>query len=291
MSSMEPNQLYHRILGTPYQEGGPTPIVFLHGLMGFAANWGKIWPHFQESRPILVLDQRGHGKSFKPATGYDPSDYARDLHGLLGSLGAGSGTGPSGTSDASGFSGYSGWKKIIVVGHSMGGRVALRFASLFPEMTAALVLEDSGMEANPVRVNWIRGLLEKAPTPFANREAAKKYFDKEYASDLMTGGFLFSNLVADESGRMDWRFQKNGMVETIERGRALDAMGELATLRAPTLIIRGERSREFPRDEAERMAALREGISLEEIPGAGHFVHAEKPVEFCRILEGFLAEL
>jgi len=267
MSSMEPNQLYHRVLGTPYQDGGPPPIVFLHGLMGFAANWGKIWPHFQESRPILVLDQRGHGKSFKPATGYDPSDYASDLHHLVDFLG---------------------WKKIYVVGHSMGGRVALRFASLFPELTAALILEDSGMEANPVRVSWIRDLLGKAPTPFPNRETAKKYFDTEYASDLMTGGFLFSNLVADESGRMDWRFCKEGMVETIEKGRAVDAMIELAALQAPTLIIRGGRSGEFLRDEAERMAALRKNISLEEISGAGHFVHAERPVEFCEILGRFL---
>lgn len=267
MSSMEPNQLYHRTLGPPYQAGGPTPLVFLHGLMGFAANWGKIWPHFQDTRPVLVLDQRGHGKSFKPDHGYGPSDYAGDLRLLLDSLG---------------------WKKVFVVGHSMGGRVALRFATEYPNMTEALILEDSGMEANPIRVEWIKGLLGKAPTPFPNRETAKKYFDTEYASDLMTGGFLFSNLVASENGEMDWRFHKGGMVETIEKGRATEAMKELGVLTLPTLIIRGEKSKEFPRAEAERMAALRTTITLEEIPEAGHFVHAEKPQEFCAILERFI---
>jgi esterase len=123
MSIVPPQQLYHRVLGPEFRKGGPIPIVFLHGLMGFAANWGKIWPYFQENHPILVLDQRGHGRSAKPANGYSPTDYAQDLQALLANLG---------------------WEEIHIVGHSMGGRVALRFASLYPEKTKSLTLEDSG---------------------------------------------------------------------------------------------------------------------------------------------------
>ena len=125
MSIVPPDQLHYRLL-TP-SSPGKTPVVFLHGVMGFAANWGKIWPYFQEERPVLVLDQRGHGRSAKPDTGYTPSDYAGDLKGLLSQLGLGA---------------------CHIVGHSMGGRVALRFVSLYPEHAASLTMEDSGVETN-----------------------------------------------------------------------------------------------------------------------------------------------
>lgn len=270
MSIVPPQQLYHRVLGPDFQVSGNTPIVFLHGLMGFAANWGKIWPQFQTNHPVLVLDQRGHGRSAKPETGYSPSDYAEDLAALLQHLG---------------------WKKIHVVGHSMGGRVALRFASLFPDRCSSLIMEDSGTESRPDRLLWIRNLLAGTPTPFATRESAKEFFEKNYANDPMTGGFLHANLETKENGTLDWRFHAPGMIETVETGRATDATEEIRSLSCPTLLIRGGRSKEFTADEAARMQALRPSIKLVEIAGAGHFVHAEKPTEFSAALTNFLAAL
>jgi esterase len=257
-------------MGPAYDPSGPAPIVFLHGLMGFSANWGKIWPYFQEHRPVLVLDQRGHGRSAKPPAGYSPSDYAQDLSGLLDSMG---------------------WGECHIVGHSMGGRVALRFASLFPLFTRSLTLEDSGTEASPERISWIKELLASIPTPFPSREEAKRFFEKRFGDEPMLGGFLHANLETKDDGTLDWRFHAPGMLETIEKGRALDASAELRSVSCPTLIVRGSRSREFPAEEAMRMAGLRENIQLVEIEEAGHFVHAEKPVEFSAALEAFLKKI
>ncbi len=269
MSIVPPQQLNYRVLGPENSHSVPRPVVFLHGLMGFSANWGKIWPYFQEKRPVLVMDQRGHGRSAKPETGYSPSDYANDLAALLQHLQ---------------------WQSCHIVGHSMGGRVALWFCKLFPHYAASLTLEDSGMEANPSRVGWIKNLLASVPTPFQEKETAKKFFEENFRNDPMTGSFLHANLEAKENGLLDWRFHAPGMVETIEKGRAQDAMEIFSSLTLPTLVIRGERSVEFPREEAERMAASRPAIELAEIPGAGHFVHAEKPGKFCQILDDFLAK-
>src|SRR6185437_2661695 len=108
-------QLYHQIAGNP--EGHK--LVFLHGLMGSLANWRRITPAFENDYEILTLDQRGHGRSFQPATGYEPSDFAADLAACLDELG---------------------WTRSHLVGHSMGGRNALEFASLFPQRTASLVV-------------------------------------------------------------------------------------------------------------------------------------------------------
>lgn len=267
MSIPDPSPLYHRVHGPEISPPGVLPVVLLHGLMGFAANWGKIWPELHATRPVLVLDQRGHGRSPKPATGYSPTDYARDLSRLLDHLG---------------------WPKAHIVGHSMGGRVALRFASLYPGRTASLTMEDSGADARPDRVNWIQDLLASIPTPFPDRESAKAFFAENFRDDPMTGGFLHANLEQGEDGSLDWRFHAPGMIETVETGRATDAMREFKELAAPTLLVRGSRSKEFPAGEAKAMAEARRNVELVTIEGAGHFVHAEKPKEFTQALARFL---
>lgn len=267
MSTVPPSQLHHRVIAPENSQSGSYPVVFLHGLMGFSANWGKIWPAFQSERPVLVLDQRGHGRSAKPLHGYSPSDYAEDLHSLLQSLG---------------------WERCHIVGHSMGGRVALRFCSLYPERAVSLTMEDSGVEANPSRILWIKKLLGSIPTPFPDRDSARKFFADNFRDDPMTGSFLHANLESKPDGSMDWKFFPPGMEETIETGRATDATAEFAGLRLPCLVVRGSRSVEFPAAEANRMMAALHGAKFVEIEGAGHFVHAEKPMEFSAALKAFL---
>ncbi len=270
MSIVDPKDIHHRIHGPSILPPSTFPVVLLHGLMGFAANWGKIWPELHNRRPVLVLDQRGHGKSPKPKNGYTPTDYARDLKALLDLIG---------------------WEKVHIVGHSMGGRVALRFCSLFPERAVSLTLEDSGVDARPERVTWIQDLLASIPTPFATREDAKKFFAENFKDDPMTGGFLHMNLEAQANGSLDWRFHAPGMIETVETGRSTDAMRELAKLQQPVLLVRGSLSKEFPFAEAKFMSETRDRIRLVTIEGAGHFVHAEKPLEFTKALAVFLEQV
>ncbi len=266
--ALRPEEIYYRIHGDP---SSLPPIVLLHGVLGFSANWGKIWPHFSSKRQVLVFDQRGHGRSPKPPTGYSPGEYSKDLLNLLNEIG---------------------WQKVHLVGHSMGGRVAIHFAHDYSERLVSLVLEDSGAEARPDRIQWIKGLLNGVPTPFPNREAAKHFFDKKYAGEPMLGGFLHANLVADTSGQMDWRFYKPGMIETIETGRANAAMEIYCNLKTPTLLIRGENSVEFTKDEADRMIRCRKYPTVfETIRAAGHWVHADQPQEFCLAVEKFIKQI
>lgn len=266
MSIVPSDSLYFRLQGPDLPNEKP-PIVFLHGLMGFSANWGKIAPHFRDQRKVLVLDQRGHGRSAKPNIGYSPADYAQDLKNLLDSLGL---------------------KECHIVGHSMGGRVALRFAALYPEYCRTLTMEDSGAEKNASRIEWIKNLLGKIPTPFPDRESAKEFFSENFQSDPLTGSFLQANLEVKENGPLDWRFHAPGMIETVATGRATDGMPEFDALKMPTLLLRGERSQEFPADEAVRMQSSGKDVTLITIPGAGHYVHAEQPALFIAELEKFI---
>ncbi|MGZ3694831.1 MAG: alpha/beta fold hydrolase [Bdellovibrionota bacterium] len=267
MSIVPPESLYFRLQGPDVPNKKP-PLVLLHGLMGFAANWGKIWPHFREQRQVLVFDQRGHGKSAKPNSGYSPTDYAQDLKALLEHLHL---------------------SECHIVGHSMGGRVALRFASLFPEHCRTLTMEDSGAEARPDRLQWITNLLGGIPTPFASREQAKAFFEQNFRDDPLTGSFLHANLETNAEGQLNWRFHAPGMIETVQTGRVTDSMREFTALTIPTLLFRGARSKEFTADEAERMQKSRANMELVTIPDAGHYVHAEQPLPFSQALESFIS--
>src|SRR5690606_32763910 len=108
---------------------------------------------------ILTYDQRGHGRSFKPESGYSPEDYANDLEKILNELG---------------------WERIHLVGHSMGGRNALSFASRFPQRVISLVIEDISPESNPGDVARYEKLLNRVPTPFQSKKDAKDFLLNDF---------------------------------------------------------------------------------------------------------------
>ena len=122
-------------------------LVFLHGIMGQGRNWGSIAKKFSKNFQCLIFDQRGHGKSRDPGAGVQLGDFAKDLEELLDFLG---------------------WTEPIhLVGHSMGGRVALYFTDHHPQRVKKLVIVDIGPSANWDSMAGIIEQLEFVPVPFS----------------------------------------------------------------------------------------------------------------------------
>ena len=205
------NSFYHKIYHKEYLSSEKVPLVFLHGLMGSSANWQSLVKHFPH-HPLLVYDQRGHGRSFKPKVGnYRVEDYAQDLALILEELQ---------------------WPKVIPVGHSMGGRNAMHFAYRFPQYVEKLVVEDMVPGAGLP----IGKLLESIPTPFPHREAAKAFllgpFLEKQRDDLGESSrklalFLLANLRHQRSKKMKDIKSKSveGVVKkAIEGGKELEKM-------------------------------------------------------------------
>ena len=257
-----------RVYGDYSGPEGPLPLVFLHGLLGYASNWGKIWPQFSSRRAVLVYDQRGHGRSGKPDSGYSLQDYAADFLALLDHLG---------------------WEQVHLIGHSLGGRIAMQCCKSYPERVAKLVIEDVGPEPRPHRVEIVRQILADVPAPFADRVSAKEFFTRYFRSEPMLGDFLFSNLHTTSTGQVDWRFRVAHMQETMDACLSDDLSALFASIPHDTLVIRGGASDAFTGPEAERMRASRPNVQLVTIPDAGHFVHAAKPQEFSAALQRFIA--
>jgi esterase len=244
--------------------------------MGYGLNWRKIVSGLESSERVLTYDQRGHGKSWKPMTGYASEDYAEDLFLITEELG---------------------WEKFILVGHSMGGRNALVFAHKFPQKVEKLVLEDIGPEGKPEALDYYKKLLGLVPTPFATKLQAKEFFLNEFPGRLVTlghhenaetlGQYFYANLVESPHGGVDWRFSKEAIFASVLEGRAKDHWAELRQLPMPTLVIRGEKSKELDRDVFQRMGFANPNVETVEISNAGHWVHSEQSQEFLRVIRQF----
>lgn len=247
--------------------------VFLHGLMGFLNNWRKIIAGLEGTERCLAYDQRGHGRSFKPETGYRSEDYADDLRDILDHLG---------------------WDRIVLVGHSMGARNGLNFCARYPERVERFVLEDIGPESSESNPRYYRELLGSVPAPFPDRESAKAFFHGEFQSRVKTrdsadmiAAFFYANMEDREDGRVDWRFSPSAIFQSVDDGLSRDRWDELKALKVPTLVVHGEKSRELSRETFEKMLNCNDLIQGVTIPGAGHWVHAEQAARFLTEIRRF----
>lgn len=267
MSFLE--NFHYQISGKPKAK----KIVFLHGLMGYAQNWRKIVQSFEDDYEILVYDQRGHGRSHKPLTGYSPNDYADDLYLILEELH---------------------WQKCFLVGHSMGGRNALNFAHRFPEKIEKLVIEDIGPENDDAGLKRYTKLLEMIPTPFVSKLRAKEFFLNDFIQlsrdrdkPLMLGQYLYSNIIENPDGTADWRFSKNSILASLNEGRMKDQWQEFEALKMPTLVVRGANSRDLKHEVYAEMLRRNPSVKGVEIANAGHWVHYDQPQAFVDVLREF----
>lgn len=254
------------------QENGPK-LVFLHGVMGFASNFRRIAKAFENEYQVLTYDQRGHGRSFHPAIGYAPDDYANDLLNIIDELG---------------------WEKIRLVGHSMGGRAAYHFAAKYPERLTQLVIEDIGPAMYPTGAGFVTKLLDATPVPFPSKRAAKEWFDRDFI-EIFKGerkveslaGYLYANITENDAKEGVWRFYEPGIRESVAAGRAAERWDEIEAIRTPTLLIRGEFSQDLPRAVYDRMLTVSPRIEGIQFADSGHWVHSDHPDQFIEVLRAF----
>ncbi|MEM7646679.1 MAG: alpha/beta hydrolase [Pseudomonadota bacterium] len=242
--------IHYQIFG----EDSSPKLVFLHGIMGQGRNWMSIAKRFSRSYQCLIYDQRGHGKSFHPEKGFELDDYVHDLSALLKELG---------------------WVGAVhLVGHSMGGRVALKFAHLYPDQVRQLVIVDIGPTSDWNSMSSILEKLDFVPTPFADRATARQFMESQFLEKYqnpMLMEFFYSNLVEKESG-YDWIFSVELIRQTLTLARYHDYWDLFKELKMPTLLLRGEKSTDLKKDDFLAVVANNSQIQGREVIGAGHWV-------------------
>jgi esterase len=244
---------------------GP-PLIVLHGLLGRARNWLTVARALQGRWGVRLVDLRNHGASpWSDEMGYPA--MAADIAALIERLEAG---------------------PAPVLGHSMGGKVAMTLALTRPELVARLVIVDIA----PVRYaqgydTYVRAMQA------VNLAAVAKRADADAAlvgavPEAAMRGFLLQNLEG-AGGRFAWQPNLAVLQEAMTELTGFPEALAGRRYEGPTFCLRGERSDYV--DEAGE-AALRRFFPRAEIrtvPGAGHWPHAERPAEFLRLLEPCLA--
>ncbi len=263
------NSLYTRVLKSDQSlEEDKPKLVFLHGLLGNGQNWLPIARELEKNFTILLIDQRGHGKSFHPED-YHPKDFSDDLKSILDELN---------------------WKKVHLVGHSLGARVGFDFASKHPERLHSFVIEDMGPHKTDESSEGTKVMIESVPVPFETREEARAFFESSFKPKYgaVLSGYLYANIERKKNKSFDWRFSLKGVLECIKIGQLEDFWSEYEAVNVKSLVIRGERSGHLPLNIYKEMLDRNSNVQGVEIQGAGHWVHFEQKDLFVKNLKDFL---
>ncbi|UCE84728.1 MAG: alpha/beta hydrolase [Deltaproteobacteria bacterium] len=255
------------------------PMLFLHGFGNEAHIWDDLIPALAPYYRCLALDMRGHGRSdWDPERRYDHASMARDVEAVLAHLAI---------------------PRCVLVGHSMGGRVAMRFAGRLPERLAGLIIVDAGPDLDVRGVMRIREDAAQAPDSFTSVEAYEMLLTRAYP---MATGEAIRRMAAHALRRRDdarfvhrmdpsFRVARDDSREAAEQWAADEAKAlwdALAKVACPTLVVRGAASDVLAPETADRMVdeALAHG-TLEVIAQAGHSVMTDNPEGLRKAVERF----
>jgi len=260
--------LHHRDYGDPSDPA--TPILLIHGLFGSATNWhgivGRLHRLLGPARRLIVPDLRNHGQSPQdPVFSYQA--MALDLANLLDALAI---------------------EHASLVGHSLGGKVAMWLALEHPERIEALAVVDIAPVTYPSRFRRLFAALWglNLRTLASRREA-----DERLAADIpdpAMRGFLLQNLRHAQDG-WAWRFNLAALADAMEGLRTFpDPQGR--RFHGRTAFVHGADSDYVHPDQWPAIQALFPRAQAIAIPGAGHWVHADQPDTFASAIAHFLAD-
>lgn len=237
---------------------GQTPLLIAHGLFGSARNWGVIAKRLSENRRVDVVDMRNHGESPRFGTnGYD--DMAADLAQSI-----------DGKSD--------------VLGHSMGGKAAMVLALTRPDLLRKLVVADIAPVAyGHTQMHLIEAMRGLDLDAIETRGDADRQLQATIAEPGVRA-FLLQSL--DVKNRK-WRLNLDVLAQEMDRIIGFPDVDGMFS--GPALFLAGAESDYVRTEHRDRIRALFPNAVFAKIPGAGHWLHADKPREFEAAVSAFLA--
>jgi pimeloyl-ACP methyl ester carboxylesterase len=260
-----------------YRAAGHGPlVVLLHGIAGSSATWERVIPRLSAHHRVIAPDLLGHGESAKPGGDYSLGAYANLIRDLLETLGEKQGT---------------------VVGHSLGGGIAMQFAYQYPERCERLVLVSSGGLGRDVHAILRAAVLPGAELvlPWLSVAATRGIgtavkalgrFGFRESADLAETWRSFTSL-EEPSARRAFLQTVRGIIDLGgQRVSATDKLYLAAGM--PMLIVWGEDDPLIPVSHAHRVHEIIPASRLEIFSGAGHYPYLDDPERFAGILLDFI---
>jgi esterase len=247
--------------------GNGSPVLVLHGLFGSGRNWAAVCQKLAGSHHVLALDLRNHGVS-PWAAEMSYADMAEDVAALIRARDLG---------------------RVALLGHSMGGKVAMVLALTRPELVARIVVVDVAPTTyEPVLLSYVRAMLAIDLASVCRRSDAEAGLEST-VPDPAERGFLLQNLVLD-GDRARWRINLPVLDQALPAIASFPELPASARYDGPALFVAGERSNYVRPEHEPSIRHLFPRAEITRIAGAGHWVHAEQPKPFLEAVAPFLAE-
>lgn len=251
--------LHSKIVGTG------KPLLILHGFFGMGDNWKSLANKFAENGfEVHLVDQRNHGRSFH-ADNFSYELLVADLQVYIQ---------------------HHNLQNVYVLGHSMGGKTAMLFATQFPELVEKLIVADIAPKAYPPHHQDIIKALNSIDFSVEN---TRKLIDAKLATLIPQIGvrqFILKNTYWIEKGQLAFRFNLPSL--TNNYSEVIKALPVNTIYKGETLFIRGGNSQYVLDEDGPLIQVHFPNFSIKTVQNAGHWLHAENPTDFLKEVLTFL---
>jgi esterase len=246
--------------------GEGQPVIILHGLFGQSDNWVTVGRRIADQFHVYIPDQRNHGQSPHtsihsfPAMTDDLAEFIEELH----------------------------IENPVLIGHSMGGKVAMTYALENPGKVKKLVVIDISPRRYPERITHtqvISQMISIDLETLTTRGEVEKILNSNIA-DTRVRMFILKNLYYKIHGKLAWRLNLDAISQSMDL--LFDSICSENQYKGPTLFIRGGKSDYVPDADIPMIKSMFPEAVIKTITGASHWVHADAPEELCFMLSSFL---
>ncbi len=228
-------------------------LLFLHGWRSESSVWFPALENFDAENSIYCLDLPGFGKSELPHSAYSVENYSEIISGFISKLGL---------------------DKVVIIGHSFGGRIAIKLASKNPDFLKGIVLVDSAGFVDKTLSNKLKRIIAKPLKPIFKFKALHGIRKSIY------------RFIGSEDYVATPQLRENYLKVIGE-----DLSEDMKKINIPTMIIWGDKDKDTPINYAHKMKNIIKNSKLKIIKGAGHFSFLDKKEEFSESFKNFLAQL
>ncbi|MEI7947066.1 MAG: alpha/beta fold hydrolase [bacterium] len=259
-----PLNVHSMILNSKSEGVGPKTLVVLHGLMGSMDNWRAVQLALAAHARVVCLDLANHGKSPHIAT-FTLHSMAMDVCETMDHLGI---------------------ERAFVMGHSLGGKVAMLMGSEWPERVQGLVIVDIMPGAFAPAHLFV---LRACQSLDLGQATSRAQLDAALAENILqpeTRSFLLKNVVRDEAGRFSWRVPLDYLIANYKV--VSDAVPLALSYEGPVLVVAGGKSLFKVQHHEADMRKHFPTMKFTLFPDAGHLLHIEEPQHFTNVVQKFL---
>jgi len=255
-------KLYNRIYEAKCDtKDAKQDIIILHGLFGISDNWVGFARHFSKAHRVIIPDLRNHGQS-PQSDSFELNDLVSDLYNLISENGS---------------------KSPILLGHSLGGRIAMRFALVYPELISKLIVVDMSLRSVRKKPEHIAIIDTMRNFPIDNMQSLEQinhYLEANIEHNKLRK-IIIKNIRKTDSG-FEWKIYFKPLIELFDKESEPIATDEVFEKEA--LFIRGGNSDYVLDSDIAKIKKHFPNSEIKTIEGASHWVQADKPLDFIKLV-------